>query len=117
MTMRQMLVAVALTALVIWGATEFFVNGPQRRARQERIAYHTNRAEFLARWRANVSHLLSPKLSSAMNALSSWHDRRSREIAQASWFDLAKERQTDVLHSTVESAVLTEVEDLTSQSF
>jgi hypothetical protein len=102
---------------LLWVVTEFFVNGSQRRARKERIAYHINRAETLARWRANSSHQLSPKLSSEMNELSSWHSRRAREIAQSFRFDLAKERQIDVLHRNIESAVVSEVEDLTSQSY
>jgi hypothetical protein len=117
LTLRLMTVVVALAALSIWAVTDVFVNAPRRQARRERIAYHMGRAEYLARWKTSSTHLISPKLSSEMSELSSWHYRRAREISQASDADLANQRQIDALHSKIESAVLADMEDATSHSY
>jgi hypothetical protein len=117
LTLRQTLIVVAICALSIWAVTDTFVTAPRRRARQERIAYHLKKAEHLAHWRASWIHMISSKLSSEMSELSSWHYRRAREISEASVGDLAKERQIDLLHAKIESAVLAEMEDSTSQSY
>jgi hypothetical protein len=117
LTLRLMLVVVALCAISIWAVTDVFVNAPRRRLRQQRIVYHMKKAEHLAQWRAGWIHMISPKLSSDMSELSSWHYRRAQEVSQASDVDVAKDRQIDVLHSKIESAVLAEMEDSTSQSY
>ncbi len=80
LTVRQMMVAVAFAAVLIWGVTEFLVNRPHRQARQQRIAYHRNQAELLANLRENCRHLLTSKLACELEELSMWHRRRAQEL-------------------------------------
>jgi hypothetical protein len=113
LSVRMLMVLVAVTTVILGSLIELLVNRPQRIARERSLVYHSRKAAEFLRMSENNRHLIGPELKGALIAMSAWHTRRMKEIEQSSSFDVDTDKKINLEHHQQERDVLHELDDST----